>query len=187
MSFFETCLDECRVHRGIRGEDGRQVRVNTDIRDDHVQVRGLDYASDNGFNLRNVVVAYLDARAAGHADVDHKLARVGSREVGAPKKWKEQSQDQNDAPKNARGSEARPPHGALRQTFIPVEHGLELLVKLALEAGEKAYLLRVFLFVLQVDEVGAEERHHRHRKEVRRKDRKHHAQSERSKYVLADP
>ena len=65
---------------------------------------------------------------------------------------------------------------------------MKFLVELPLKAGENAPLrfFAVFVLVAQSNEPGAEERHHRHREEVRCKDRNHYAQRHRSEDVFAD-
>ena len=88
MLFLQADLHEGRIHRGVGRVDCGEIRVNADIRNDHVHIGRFHDAANNGFNLGNVIVAHFQPCAAWHTNVDDELARIGAREVGASEKGK---------------------------------------------------------------------------------------------------
>ena len=87
-SFLQAGLHEGRVHGGVGGVDGREIGIDADVGDDHAQVLRLHHAANDVFDFGDVVVAHFEPRAAGHAHVDHELAGIGARKVGAAEKGK---------------------------------------------------------------------------------------------------
>ena len=98
MILVETDLDEGGVHGGVGGVDGGEIGCDADVGDDHAQIVGRDDFADLVFDAGDVRVAGLDARAAGHLDVDDELAGIGAREVGATEDRSQHDQDERVPP-----------------------------------------------------------------------------------------
>ena len=92
----------------------------------------------------DVLIADLEARAAGHAHVDDELAGIGARKIGAAEEGKQAEQDHCQATEKNSSGHRRTPQDAEGKLLVAVEEAVEVRVEDDQECARKstAYVLR---------------------------------------------
>ena len=145
--FVEPDLDEGGVHRRVAGVDGGEIGRDADVGDDHAEIVRRDDLADFVLDARDVGIAGLDARAAGHFDIDDELAGIGAREVGAAEDRSQHDEDERGAAEQNGSGEAGTLHGAVGEHLVAIEHALEVDVEAVDDAvKDAAPVLALFRF-----------------------------------------
>src|ERR1039457_2330981 len=97
MDFVEGRLKGCCVLSGVGGVERGEIVDYTDVRDDHLQLRGRNHLPDQILYFGYVLVGHFNTGSGGHFDIERELARIGLREEGPPKKWIDRQAHEEDA------------------------------------------------------------------------------------------
>ena len=195
-------LDKGVIHRRVCRVNRGKIRIHADIRHNHVQVRRWHHLPDNVFNLRAILVRQLQPSSRRRFHVDHKLARISARKECQVQQRIQRQADDHEGRKSD-GDHHRPieafQNGSVILQLDPQEKLVESPNHVLKRGFTKLSIRRLFRgrfrqceffrsmlpMPFKLDELRAEQRHHRHRHNVGGEHGQHHRQRQRGEQVFA--